>query len=209
MGLCGLALSLPEGAEQAAVAALDLALRRWEAAGQGPIGRNGSTSANGNRIVEVLVYPSYLVSLQRVGGGAGPLPALGRAHWSRPCRTWQSVTPIAIAGDGRDLAHASPSARRLAHLAAEKSLRRAVARSVRLADGGSLSPSAVRVQLQLGDVVVDGTVPVGSLPPLQRQQDDLPRRLVHARVWLSVSLRGPLLVGAGRHVGLGMFRPVG
>ena len=69
-------------------------------------------------------------------------------------------------------------------------------------------PSAVEVSL---DPFVTGSRPVAHFPAFtQTGQGGKPvrRQLVHAALTFDVPVHGPLLLGAGRFLGLGLMRPM-
>ena len=61
------------------------------------------------------------------------------------------------------------------------------------------------------DPFVLGARPAADFPPFrQRGQDGKPvaRRLLHASLTFDQKVEGPLMLGAGRFMGLGLMRPI-
>lgn len=131
-----------------------------------------------------------LTRLRLPGGGTLTLrygadrPGLQPERWSRPSREWVTVTPLMLDGylrHGRDEASE-------------------VARSLVIA--GYPCPAEVQVS---PSPLAPGAVwrPRPSSMPSGRPH----RRLVHARVRFDELLTGPVLAGAMRYLGIGLFLP--
>jgi CRISPR-associated protein Csb2 len=125
--------------------------------------------------------------------------SLRRSRWEGPAQTWVSVTPIALDRHPGNLGSANPvKAVRAAH-EAEESIR------VACEHVGIARPSDVAVTR--GALVV-GSRPARSFPPFRGCSPMSPQRLlVHARITFDTDVRGPLLLGAGRYLGLGLMTP--
>lgn len=191
----GFALSLPRGASSEAVTALLAALGRWEKAGD-PDARQveldiGAMACRARRIVDP----------------ATALHTLRRSRWTGRSRRWATVTPIALDGECSPLNHSKDSVRRKAHRTAAKLVRRAICRVVEPPDGESLAPADIALSLVF-DAPIEGGAHLRSVPPFQRPGHPRPRRLVHAVFELPFAIRGPLLLGSGRHFGLGLCAPL-
>ena len=122
--------------------------------------------------------------------------------WARPSRWWTSATPVALPTHPGDLRKGSPAARAKAWARAEE----AVAKScehVRL-------PRPVGVRVSMVSHLVGARASRDY--PVFRQgrgaRGGVVRRLVHATVEFAEPVRGPLVLGSGRFVGLGLMRPV-
>lgn len=106
--------------------------------------------------------------------------SLAARTWSRPARVWESVSPLVLDRYPR--------------------------RSLSLAD--VLADSVVRAgypRPRRVEVIEDGAA--GS-PPARRYRLRRPGRLyTHARIEFDQPVRGPVLVGAERYFGLGLFLP--
>jgi CRISPR-associated protein Csb2 len=119
-----------------------------------------------------------------------PVPprALDAETWAggRGCRIWASVTPMVLDRHARSATGLADSIR--------SSCRRL----------GLPEPSRVA----LGDhSPIVGVPPAWRFPPLRRR-DGSSRRHLHTVIEFATPIVGPLILGAGRFVGYGLFRPV-
>lgn len=126
--------------------------------------------------------------------------SLQRRTWARPGRTWVSVTPIALDRHPGDLWGKKPERVQAAFEDAEATIARACRHT------GLPEPADVDVSLQ---PLVAGSRPANAFPPFVQGRGNraVRRALVHARVRFPVEANGPLLLGAGRYLGLGLMRP--
>lgn len=108
--------------------------------------------------------------------------------WTRPSRTWTSVTPILL---DRFPKKNGRSVEEILALACERM--------------GLPGPELI-THGPYSDLA--GVPPVPSFR-LRRKADERPRWGVHATLVFSHAVRGPLLLGAGRFFGLGLMRPIG
>ena len=119
-------------------------------------------------------------------------------------RRWRSVTPLALAAARRrriDPARTSEEAKGAAERAREESrAAHAVHQALRHA-GISVSPAAVRVQREPFDGHGERA---DSFPAGMRFPKDA---LWHVAVTFAAPVAGPLLLGDGRYLGLGLMRP--
>ncbi|RLP12421.1 type I-G CRISPR-associated protein Csb2 [Propionibacterium australiense] len=112
-----------------------------------------------------------------------PLPHSATiARWIKPSRTWVSVTPLVLDRYPKDHDLVSAAA-------------------VSLAQAGLPTPRAVELSKQ---PMTPGAV--------RLRPDELPKRCrgrlyTHARVVFDQPVRGPVLAGAGRYFGVGLFAP--
>lgn len=186
--IMGLAVSLPHGLDEAARRATLRGIGVWERErGDEPLelrmGRGGVVEMRRRQ------PPFALVSLRRRG-------------WSRRSRWWASATPVALPTHPGDLRRGSPAARARAWARAEE----AVAKSCEHV--GLPRPSDVRVSLVSHFV---GARPANDYPVFRQgggTRGEVVRRLVHASVEFTEPVRGPLVLGSGRFVGLGLMRPL-
>jgi len=192
--LRGFALVLPADAEPEADQQLLRAIGAWERASAGP------------RTVELHLAGGRVLRAERVVDPEDALRTLRLSRWDGPAHRWATVTPIALDGECPSFHHGSPGLRRKAQRIAAKLIARAVSRGVVTGDGASLDPADIRVELVF-DAPVVGAAYLGDMKPFQRTGHERPRRLVHAVIELPVAVRGPLLIGAGRHHGLGVCVP--
>lgn len=120
--------------------------------------------------------------------------------WCRPSRAWVSATPVALDRNPGDLSSRDPD-----------KLAGAVANAVE-----SVSQACVRIGLPrptevaiLPAAPLSGGAKAHAFQPFPSEQGKLRRVLTHARLVFGEDVRGPLLIGAGRYLGLGLFRPEG
>lgn len=142
--------------------------------------------------------------LERVGWEPPRAASLRADTWTRASREWLTATPIALDENPGDLRHADVSKRARAFEEAEASVAVAAERI------GLPRPVSVEVSRS---VLLPGAAKPRHhprFPPLrQPSQSDKPQRvLVHARLVFRDPVRGPMLLGAGRYLGLGLCRPV-
>ncbi len=113
--------------------------------------------------------------------------ALQPATWSRAARVWGSVTPVVLGKFPGRLFSEETS--------------RIVAEACSIAG----LPAPARIDIA-GVPWILGSVPAARFPLLPARPGK-PRRVhVHVRLEFEELVRGPVLVGAGRHVGYGLFR---
>ena len=186
--IMGLAISLPRGLDAESRSATLRGIGAWE---REPRDRSLQLRMGRNGTVEMTREqpPFALVSLR---------PTV----WARPSRWWASATPVALPVHPGDLSRGSTSARAKAWLRAEE----AVAKSCEHL--GLPRPVDVRVSL-VSQLV--GARPARDFPVFKQgraARGGFVRRLVHASVEFADEKRGPLLLGSGRFLGLGLMRPV-
>ena len=137
---------------------------------------------------------------RRIGPSA--LVTLRPTVWCRSSRRWVSALPIALPTHPGRLTGGTSAARAAAWRRAEQ----AVVDSCRHV--GLPEPAEVVVSI---DPFIAGSLPAFRFPAFHQRGRDggqVARRLVHASVTFDEPLKGPLLLGAGRYVGLGLMRPV-
>ncbi|MBK8229587.1 MAG: type I-U CRISPR-associated protein Cas5/Cas6 [Candidatus Eisenbacteria bacterium] len=120
------------------------------------------------------------------------------ATWVGPARSWATVTPIALDNHPGDL-HANDPAK-LNRVIAEASSSIAAA----CANIGLPRPEAVEI---LPAAPVAGSPKARHYPPFPNDPNRTRRALTHARIIFERPVRGPVILGAGRFVGLGLLRP--
>lgn len=202
--LRGFALSLPSAAGPDADRALLVALARWESSPT-QLPRTDAPSAelgfqNGRRfLVERIVDEVDALATLRRERWATRRGTAGRAAATR----WATVTPIALDGECSPFHHPDGSVRQKAWRTAEKLIRRAAARMV----DDAFDPEEIHVVLNF-DAPVVGAAALRRVPPYQRDGHARPRRLVHATIEFPRPVDGPLVLGSGRHLGLGLCLPL-
>lgn len=185
--LMGVAVVLPADIDEAARKAVLRAIGTWERAHE-PDG------------LPLQLGRAGVVQLMRVVGRPEAW-SLQRRTWAKARRSWASVTPIALDRHPGDLWGNKPARVRAAFEAAEATITRAC-RHV-----GLPAPADVHVSLQ---PLVAGSRPANAFPPFVQGRGSraVRRALVHARVRFPVEVNGPLVLGAGRYLGLGLMRPL-
>lgn len=193
----GVALLLPRDLEPALVLPVLRAIGAWEQA-----------CRVGDHVQDE--HPPLTVRMGRDGcvrlallEDPGPL-SLRAESWSRPSRAWVSVTPVALDHNPgelrrRSIADPQPESERIVRASARaaESLRRAAVRI------GLPEPAAIELSPQ---ALIRGGRPVRAFPGFRAGGH--PKVLVHARLVFSEPVAGPVLLGAGRYLGYGLFRPV-
>lgn len=207
----GVALILPAECPAGDRAAVEQAVRGWESAGfrldlpGGPGGGPLSLSVEDCTVERAAGDgPSWLIA---------DLPSrrrtITRGYWCSPSRRWLTVTPVALDRFPGNLRATDERARNRAEAEAAASIARACVFA------GLPEPASVTVRL---DAPLAGipAAPSG-LRPGPRQQgrrfpgyqtgSGTPRACVHAEIDFSSEVRGPVLLGAGRYFGYGLFIP--
>lgn len=189
--LLGVALVFPRTATDAERRATFLALAKWEQEA-----RRGQPDEEFPWL-ELKLGKRGTMQLGRIDGRPR-LASLQPQSWCRPARRWHTVTPIALDRNPGDLRARDPKKLAAAIAEAEATIRAACERI------GLPHPR---------DVVIQPAAPVAAarkarnFPPFPGREGRLQRVLTHATLEFDVPVRGPLLVGAGRYWGLGLFRP--
>ena len=186
--IMGLAAMLPATLPEDAAHAAYRAIGTWEQAE--PRGRCRLTLGGGQIIDLHHRQPPFELSTLRIG------------TWSRSSSEWISATPIALPKNPGRLTSGSSAARATAWAAAEAQVRQSCMHV------GLPEPAAVAVSL---DPLIPGARPAGHYPAFvqgTRRGAGVRRRLVHAAVRFDQDVSGPLVLGAGRFLGLGLMWPV-
>lgn len=186
--IMGLAAMLPEALPEDAAHAAYRAIGKWEQAE--PQDRCRLTLGGGQVVDLQRKQPPFELSTLRSG------------TWSRSSSNWISATPIALPKNPGRLTTGSPAARAKAWAMAEEQVRQSCMHV------GLPEPAAVAVSL---DPLIPGARPAGQYPAFvqgTRRGDGVRRRLMHAAVRFDQDVRGPLVLGSGRFLGLGLMRPV-
>ena len=185
--LLGAAISVPQSTEEGVRRLLYRAIGRWE-----------ESEPKG---LELRLGRAGTLKLSRIRGLAD-MVTLRPSVWQRPSRFWASATPLALPRHPGRLSTGSASARSKAWELAEASVV-AACRHVGLDE-----PVSVEVSLA---PYLAGTRPVNGFPAFVQNGRGgklLRRQLVHASLAFAEPVTGPLMLGAGRFVGLGLMRPV-
>lgn len=187
--ILGIALVLPRGASELARRQLFQALRAWE-----DRQRKGDEDAP---VLPLHLGELGVLDLVRVEDEARQA-TLRASTWCGPARRWLSATPVALDRNPGDLR--TRDARKLA-----RALEEAAESIVRGCERIGL-PAPASVELPPAAPLAGG-VKAQRFPPFR--QGGVTRVLTHVGLTFDRPVRGPILVGAGRYHGLGLFRPVG
>jgi CRISPR-associated protein Csb2 len=125
-------------------------------------------------------------------------PTLRSAGWCRPSRKWASVTPVALDRFPGSLWSDDRDRRQAAEREAVVSLARACVNI------GLPEPDDVVVGL---DAPVLGSRPRRAFPAYRSPGRGSPKVCVHVRLSFEGPVHGPMLLGAGRYFGYGLFWP--
>lgn len=189
--LLGIALVPPRGLDAAHRQDLLRAVATW-------VLPHEDDPDEGNRTLPVRIGRLGL-RLERALPGR-PLPStLTVRTWSRPARVWRSVTPVALGRNPGNLFSERPEVRERAFGEAESTVRESV---VRLG-----LPEPEHVEIHTHNPVA-GSLHVDGFPPYPPQKGRTRRVKVHVTLTFAERVRGPLLLGAGRYLGTGLFRPM-
>ena len=134
----------------------------------------------------------------------GPIDAvtLRPDLWKRSSTQWATATPIALPTHPGRLSKGSAASKAKAWAKAEAAV-------VRACENAEL-PQPARVTLSIGPFI-RGARPTAQYGPFRQRGRDgnfIDRRLLHAALTFDVPVAGPLMLGAGRFLGLGLMRPV-
>jgi len=188
--LLGLAVSVPDAVSDHARRAVYRAIGNWEqSAGQA-----------GHDDLRLTLGAQGVIHLRRQRGPA-TLISLRPAAWSRASCRWVSTTPIALPRHPGRLGRGTAAARARAWASAES--------SVTLACHHVGLPEPMSVEVSQGPLT-KGAHPTRRFPAFsQNGQAGRPvrRQLLHASVTFEHPVEGPLILGAGRFLGLGLMRP--
>lgn len=193
--LLGIALVLPRDLGDAERRAVLRAVGRWEAASRREIDDFEVDAPPlrlrlGNRGV---------LELERVVWGTAPQATLRPVNWARPSRRWLSVTPVALDRNPGNLFADDPAGSARAFLEASNTIGIACER-IGL-------PRPVRVDV-LPSVTMPGVSKARDFSAFPADRRKPQRVKVHAVLEFDTPVRGPVLLGAGRFLGLGLFRPI-
>ena len=189
--IMGVAISLPESLDEQSRRATLRAIGLWEREEQ-ETGASSLALTFGAKGVLQLVRRS----------GPSDLATLRPGSWHRASRRWATATPIALPTHPGPLAKGTAASRSKAWDRAEQAVRRACE------NVGLPEPVGVEVSLQ---PFVRGARPAADFPAFRqrgRNGTQVARRLVHAAIIFEDLVQGPLVLGAGRFIGLGLMRPL-
>lgn len=182
----GIAIVLPRGLDDEHRAHLMRLVARWE-----------QMRGEDDNIVTLAGGSLPPVKLRRINvpGKSSLKPGL----WSRGSRRFVSATPIAL---DRYPGNLRSNVERAAHLAAVKA-QGSIADACERID----LPRPISVEVSFAPLLV-GTQHARDFRSGSTKAKEPPRVLVHAEICFDEMVRGPVLLGAGRFFGLGLFLPV-
>lgn len=188
-GIIGVALVLPLTVAQAERAAVYRAVAGWEAKYRADDEDTPQVKMNlgsaGEVFFERIKWDQVQVSLRA-------------STWSGPARVWSSVTPVALDRNPGDLRSTDSRKGAEAIDEARDTVRTACERI------GLPAPSMIEV---LPAAPWAGAAKARHYPAFPGDAGRTQRVLTHVRVEFNEAIRGPILLGAGRYVGLGLLRP--
>ncbi|WP_437600217.1 type I-U CRISPR-associated protein Csb2 [Sorangium sp. So ce590] len=188
--ILGVALILPRDATRDERLAVYRALDAWERQGRGGDEEPPTVPVHLGKAGELV--------LARLEEQAS-LSTLRPATWCAEAASWASATPIALDRNPGDLGARDPQKEAAAYAEAEATLAVACERI------GLPRPSRVTV---LPAAPLAGAEKARRFPPFHTGKPSVQRVLVHATLAFDAPVRGPILLGAGRYFGLGLFRPL-
>lgn len=191
----GIALLMPRALDDAGRRPALRALGRWEEQARKEFGEDESDAPT----LKLGLRDGLVLEVQRQVWGDPGLSALRAATWCHAAVEWMSVTPVALDRNPGDLRHADPVKRDDAFRAAAESIATACA------NVGLPQPEAVTV---LPSGTWTGGAKAAQFPAYPAEPGKLRRVKVHARIRFALPVQGPVILGAGRYQGLGLFRPV-
>lgn len=193
--IMGVALVLPRAADTPARAALLRALGRWEAQARSEKGQEDDDAPT----LTLGLGIGTEIEVERHTWGEPGAAALRSSTWCEASSEWISVTPVALDRNPGELGHRDPAKSAAAHRAAAEIVARACE------NVGLPLPQSVEI---LPSGTWPGFAKAAQFPAFPSEPGKLRRVKVHARLRFSQGVAGPIILGAGRFVGLGLFRPV-
>jgi len=186
--IMGVALNIPDSLDNETIQAVYRAINNWEK-GQGPTNLSLYFSNNTNLTIQRLTTNSDLATLRP-------------RRWRKESLKWVTATPIALPIHPGKLAKGTSQARTKAWKNAEESVVKSCLHV------GLPEPSYVTVSF---DPFILGARPAPQYPAFSQTGADgqkISRKLVHAAITFDTPVSGPLALGAGRFLGLGLMIPV-
>lgn len=210
--LLGIAVSVPKALREVARRALFRAIGTWESTvapqslkpvpggGVRPSARSWE-SAVAPQPLKLTLGSRGVIQLSRLRGPA-TLASLRPEAWRRRSRRWVSATPIALPRHPGRLRGGTGTARARAWALAESAVVTACMHV------GLPVPSAVQVSLSPFLVGARAATRFPTFSQSGRDGKLVRRQLVHASLTFEHPVAGPLMLGTGRFLGLGLMRPM-
>jgi CRISPR-associated protein Csb2 len=192
--LLGVAIVLPRTISSDERRAVMAAIARLEAAQQ----PNPDEEAP---VIPLVLGAPGVLHLRRIVWGEHERVGLRARTWCgwSPARCWATATPVALDRNPGDLHDPDPARRAAAFVEATAGVVQALERI------GLPAPRLIDV---LRSAVLPGTAKPRQFPRFPETASRPQRVLVHVRLEFAQPVRGPIVAGAGRYLGLGLFRPV-
>lgn len=193
--LLGVALILPRGVRKDQRLALYRALANWEDAAR------GLDSEEDCPALSLMLGRAGVWNLRRLDD-LSHLNTLRSTTWCRPRsgeKVWMSATPVALDRNPGDLLSRHPEKAAKAFAEAEQTIAAACNRI------GLPAPEQVWVTRS---APLAGSEKAKRFPRFPQATSKAQRVLVHATLLFGQAVVGPVILGAGRYRGLGLFRPV-
>ncbi len=187
--ILGVALVLPRTASGDARRAVYSAVARWE--------QTYREEDEDTPSLQLNLGAAGALHLERVEWGSVQA-SLRSGVWCGPARVWHSVTPVALDRNPGDLRSRDPGKLADATNEAIEIICRGCERI------GLAQPRFVEI---LPAAPWAGAAKVRHYPPYPGDPGRTQRLLTHIRIEFDEPVSGPILLGAGRFVGLGLFRP--
>lgn len=192
--LLGIALVIPREAAVVERTSVLRAIARWEEAARKAVDQPDLESPP----LELRLGEAGMIYMERITWGEAPLANLRPSIWCGPSRIWISATPVALDRNPGDLFSSDTRSSAAAHDAAGQIIATSCERI------GLPRPSRVEV---ISSVPIAGAAKARAYPPYPADPSKTRRVKVHAVVEFDMPVHGPILLGAGRYHGLGLFRP--
>lgn len=187
--IMGVALVLPDGVTEDERRVVYRAVANWE-----DQSRQDDEDAPP---LPIQLGPLGAMMVERVEFGTVP-STLRPNTWCRPSRSWVTATPVALDRNPGDLASRDPEKLSRAVAEASETVRRACVRI------GLPEPAEVQI---LPAAPLAGAAKAKRYRAFPEEAGKVRRVLTHVRLRFAEPVRGPVLIGAGRYQGLGVFRP--
>jgi CRISPR-associated protein Csb2 len=190
----GVALVPPRSAAEQDLRAIYAAVGAWEASARGE--RDDERPCLPVHIGAAGVYEMRRVDSLDEDDFRGTLSA---AAWIGPAHYWVTATPIALDRNPGEL-WSRDAARRERALAEARDVLVVACERVGL-------PRPAEIEI-LPAAALRGSAKTRHFPPFPGRADRHQRVLVHARLTFDERVMGPVLLGSGRYLGLGLLKPV-
>jgi CRISPR-associated protein Csb2 len=189
--LLGIALVLPRDIDEADRRAVFRAVAAWEGTQR--------TDMEETPRLPVHLGAAGVMFVSRIDELTEPRTTLRPWTWCGPARRWASATPVALDRNPGNLKSRDPRQLAQAVTGAEGAVRVGCQRL------GLPSPTAITI---LPAAPIPGSAKASHFPPFPGKDERVQRVLTHVAIEFAERVRGPILLGAGRYVGLGLMRPV-